>query len=105
MKIFILILYLGLTLEISISELPQYSSIEVKGTSYIYLNLANYEKDEIYIDVGGEGTTKYSYGETEYYLNIRFEYFLSNSNSDIDFQRTIINMDIQTNLIYLIFKY
>ena len=103
MKVFILILILGLTLQIYI--LPQYSSIEVKGTSYIYLNLANYEKDEIYIDVGGEGTTKYSYGETEYYLNIRFEYFLSNSNSDIDFQRTIINMDIQTNLIYLIIKY
>ena len=86
MKIFILILFLGSTLEISISELPQFSSIEVKGTSYIYLNIDNYEKDEIYIDVSGYGTQKYSYGETEYYLDIQFEYFFSNSNSDIDFQ-------------------
>jgi len=73
MKIFFLFLILGLTLESSISELPQYSSIEVKGNSYIYLNLANYEKDEIYIDVSGYGKP---YGDI-YYFNIGFEYFLS----------------------------
>jgi hypothetical protein len=86
MIIFILILFLGSTLEISIYELPQFSSIEVRGTSYIYLNIANYEKDEIYIDISGYGTQKYSSGEIEYYLDIQFEYFFSNSNSDIDFQ-------------------
>ena len=85
MKIFILILILGLTLEASISELHQYSSIEVKGESYVYLNLANYEKDEIYINVAGYGT-KWSYGNDEYHISIVFHYFLSNSNLDIDFQ-------------------
>ena len=84
MKIFILILYLGLTLEISISELPQYGSIEVKSGSNIYLNVVNYEKDEIYINVAGYGTI--NPGDSESHLIMHFEYFLSNSNFESDFQ-------------------
>ena len=87
MKDFILIImFLGLTLEIERYELHQYSSIEVKGTSYIYLNLNNYGKDEIYIDVGGDGITKYEYGDTSYYLKVKLEYFFSNLNSETEFE-------------------
>ena len=80
MKIFILILFLGSTLEILMLELPQYSSIEIRGTSYIYLNIENYEKEEICINVAGNGTQRSSNGETEYYLNIEFNYYFSNTN-------------------------
>jgi hypothetical protein len=61
-------------------ELPQYSSIEIRGTSYIYLNIDNYEKEEICINVAGNGTQRSSNGETEYYLNIEFNYYFSNTN-------------------------
>ena len=72
MKVFILILILGLTLQIYI--LPQYSSIEVKENSYIYLDLSNYEKDIIYIDIDiyRNGTQKSVNDETQYYLNTIF---------------------------------
>ena len=78
MKVFILILILGLTLQIYI--LPQYSSIEVKENSYIYLDLSNYEKDIIYIDIDiyRNGTQKSVNDETQYYLNIQLYYFFSN---------------------------
>ena len=96
MKVFILILILGLTLQIYI--LPQYSSIEVKENSYIYLDLSNYEKDIIYIDIDiyRNGTQKSANDETQYYLNIQLYYFFSNIIYSDGYHSKVIKMDIQT---------
>ena len=56
------------------------------GTSHLYLSLANYEKDEIYIDVSGNGTRNSSNGETEYNINIQFLYVFSDTLYGSEYQ-------------------